>query len=321
MQPFLFLQAIFLTLPLAGLTYFCKAFSTACRFACCTDNAISISHRSNMNRSAAIATFLSLGIALIAYFLMRLVPTVTTPHRVYLDSVATKIVNGKEKQDSVFSKVPSFQLYNQLGDTITWDDLKNKVVVADFFFTTCPSICPILTRNMKSLQNGIRDNNRVGDNGADFVQFISFSVDPERDSVPQLKAYADRYGIDPRNWWLLTGSKKDIYNLAKEGFREGVQDTEVDSAFIHPTRFYLVDRDRVVRARKTPEGNIDLYNGLDTSDVKQLGEDIILLSLEKDPAKKSFLSGKLELLAIVFALAGIGLFFLIRYLNKEKKSL
>lgn len=273
-----------------------------------------------MNKNAAIATFIALGIALIAYFLMRFAPTVAPPHRIWVDSLISNVSGGKRSTDTVWKKVPDFKLTNQLGQTVSWKDMKDKIVVADFIFTTCPEICPQMTRNMKMLQDAIKNNNKVGDRHADFVQFISFTVDPERDSVPRLKAFADRFQIDPQNWWLLTGDKKQIYDLAREGMMEGVEQTNVDSAFIHPQRFYLIDKERVVRARKDELGNVHLYYGLDSNDVRTLAEDIVLLSLEKDPHKKSFLAGKLELIAVVFVIAAIGLVAFFTYLKREKKT-
>ena len=271
-----------------------------------------------MNKGAAIATFLALGIAVIAYAIMRFVPAVSTPHRIFVDSVTTTVSGGKQKTDTVWKKVPDFQLTNQLGQHVSWKDLEGKIVVADFFFTTCPVICPEMTSHMKGLQDAIKNNNKVGDRSADYVHFISFTVDPERDSVPQLKAYADRFQINPQNWWLLTGSKKEIYDLARQGMMEGIDQADVTDAFIHPQRFFLIDKDRVVRARKDTDGNVHLYNGRDTADVKNLAEDIVLLSLEKDPNKKFFLAGKLELIAIVFGVAGLGMLLFFTLLKKEK---
>ena len=273
-----------------------------------------------MNKKAAIGIFLAVGIALIAYFIMRFVPTTRMPHRVFFDSVSTKISGGKEKNDTIWSKVPDFSLTNQLGQQVSWKDLEGKIVVADFFFTTCPAICPQMTRNMMKLQHGIKSNRKVGDQDAEFIHFLSFTVDPDRDSVEALKRYADKYQIDPQNWWLLTGSKKEIYELALKGMKLGVSETEVDTSFIHPTQFMLIDRERVIRARRDSLGNIDLYNGLDTVDMKRIAEDIILLSVEKRPDRKSPLAGKLELIAIVFVAASLGIVLLMYFMKKEKRS-
>ena len=110
------------------------------------------------------------------------------------------------------------------------------------------------------------------------VRFLSFSVDPERDSVSQLKNYADRFGVDHDTWWMLTGSKKSIYDFASNELKVPAEDGgTVDSSFIHTDRFVLLDRDKVVRG---------FYRGLDRSSLSKLAQDIGLLMLEKDKKKK-----------------------------------
>jgi protein SCO1/2 len=173
---------------------------------------------------------------------------------------------------------------------------------------------------MKLLRDNIKTNNLVGDREANFVQFLSVSVDPERDSVPELKKWADRFQVNPENWWLLTGNKKEIYDWAKNGLRLGVVDGgNVDSNFMHPQLFMLLDKDRVIRARKDKDGNVQMYNGLDSNSLRNIAEDIVLLSLEKDPKKKSPLAGELELIAVVFAVAAIGVILLVTLMKREKK--
>lgn len=274
-----------------------------------------------MNKNAAIGIFLALGISLLAYFIMRFVPTVSMPHQLYVDSVVTQVSGGKQKTDTIWEKVPDFNLTNHLGQQVSWKDLEGKIVVADFIFTTCPSICPAMTTNMKKLQDAIKSSDKVGNREANFIHFLSFTVDPERDSVETLKKYADRYQINPRNWWLLTGSKREIYDLAYHGMKLGISETEIDTSFIHPQQFVLIDKQRVVRARKDNNGNVDLYNGLDSADLKKLAEDIILLSVEKSPDRKSPLAGKLEIIAIVFAVVIVGIILMVIYFKKERKQL
>ena len=274
-----------------------------------------------MNKKAAIGIFLAVGISLLAYFIMRFVPTVSMPHRIFVDSVITHVSGGKQKTDTVWKKVPDFELTNHLGQKVSWKDLEGKIVVADFFFTTCPSICPAMTTNMKKLQDAIKSSDKVGNREANYIHFLSFTVDPVRDSVEALKKYADRFQVNPRNWWLLTGDKKEIYDLAYHGMSLGISETEIDTSFIHPQQFVLIDKNRVIRARKDNNGNVDLYNGLDSTDLKKLAEDIILLSVEKDPGKKSVLAGKLELIAIVFSVVAVGIILLVIYMKKENRKL
>jgi protein SCO1 len=198
---------------------------------------------------------------------------------------------------------------------------EGKIVVVDFFFTHCPTICPTMTNNMKLLRDNIKSNNVVGDRSADFVQFLSVSVDPERDSVPELKKWADRFQVNPENWWLLTGNKKEIYDWAKNGLQLGIIDGgNVDSNFMHPQLFMLLDKDRVIRARRDKDGNVKMYNGLDSNSLRNLAEDIIFLSLEKDPKKKSPLAGQLELIAVVFAVAALGVILLLTVMKKETRK-
>jgi protein SCO1 len=283
-----------------------------------------------MNKKALYGILIALIIPLVAYFIMKVVPTVAPPHRVFVDSVTTKISKGKEMTDTVWSHVPDFSFTNQLGQKVSWKDLfyqkndstiEGKIVVIDFFFTHCPTICPTMTRNMKLLRDNIKTNNLVGDREANFVQFLSVSVDPERDSVVELKKWADRFQINPENWWLLTGNKKEIYDWARNGLKLAIVDGgNVDTNFMHPQLFMLLDKNRVIRARRDGSGNVKMYNGLDSTDLRNLAEDIVLLSLEKDPKKKSPLAGKLELIAIVFAIVAVGIVFLVLFMRKEKSK-
>src|SRR6476620_5694928 len=120
--------------------------------------------------------------------------------------------------------------------------MKGKIVVSDFFFTHCPSICPNMTRSMKLLQDVIRSPEKVGDRDPDFVQFLSFSIDPERDTVDALKRWNDRFQINPEQWWLLTGDKQMIYNMSLHEMKLGLVDgKEVDTSFYHSDMFVLID--------------------------------------------------------------------------------
>lgn len=283
-----------------------------------------------MNKKALYGILVAVLIPLVAYFIMRSVPTIAPPHRIFFDSVTTKISDGKEVVDTVWSRVPNITLTNQMGQKVSLNDLKyqrndssteGKILVIDFFFTHCPTICPTITRNMKLLRDNIKSNDAAGNREADFVQFLSVSVDPERDSVPELKKWADRFQVNPQNWWLLTGNKKEIYDWARNGLQLGLVDgANVDTNFMHPQLFMLLDKDRIIRARKDKNGNVRMYNGLDSNDLRNLAEDVVLLSLEKDPKRKSPLAGKLELIAVVFAVAAVGVILLLTFMKKENKK-
>lgn len=221
------------------------------------------------------------------------------------DSVVTTVKNGKQITDTAWHRLPPFSLTNQLGQKVSWNEIHGRIVVIDFFFTHCPTICPALTRSMKRFQDGVTNSQKVGDKTPDFLYLISLSIDPERDSVERLKMWADRFQVNPDQWWLLTGSKKEIYNMAINEMKIPVQDGEgIDTGFFHTDHFILVDTNRYIRG---------YYHGLDSASMARLSEDIILLTLEKDKKKKSFLAGKLQLLAVFFlmAIGSVGVFLFI----------
>ena len=246
---------------------------------------------------------------LVGYFIVKHYSetAVVMPRHYLVDSVVIKTKDGKLYSDTVWQKVPDFTLTNQLGQKVSLRDMitadsTGKIIVADFFFTHCPTICPTLTSNMKRLEQSITNSQRVGNKSPDFIRFLSFSIDPERDSVERLKHWADRFQVNPDLWWLLTGDKKTIYDLSIEHLKMAAVDGEgIDSSFIHTDIFVLIDRNRNVRG---------YYRGLDTLSLARLSQDIILLTLEKDRNKKSFFAGKLQLMVVVILiiLIGVGLF-------------
>lgn len=254
---------------------------------------------------------LALLLPLTAYFIVKgkSEKAVTMPRHYLPDSVTTITKKGKKVEDTAWHQVADFSLLNQEGKIINWDSLKGKIVIADFFFTHCPTICPGLTMNMKRMAESIHNGQRVGDKTNKKVHFLSFSIDPERDSVERLKYWADRYQVNPEQWWLLTGNKKMIYDLIIEEMKVGLVDGQgVDTNFIHSDRFVLIDSSRHVRG---------YYSGLDTTALARLSKDLVLLTMEKDPKGKSFFDGKLLLIAVVFlsAIMGVGLFL---FLLKRK---
>ncbi len=240
-----------------------------------------------MNRKALLAVGLVILIPVASYFIVKHYSeqAVVMPRRFYSDSINTYVKDGKEYTDTVWHQVDNISLTNQLGNKVSLSDVHNKVIVADFFFTHCPSICPTLTRNMKKLQDGLKLKDRTQNIDTNFVQFLSLSVDPERDSVPVLKKYADKFGVNHDMWWMLTGPKKTIYDFALNEIKLPLQDGEnVDSNFIHTSRFVLIDKDRVIRG---------YYDGTDSVAVNNLARDLILIMLEKDRKKKPNLFGAL----------------------------
>ena len=271
-------------------------------------------------------------IPLLSYFIIKQFSIADIPQPVFADTTITKTVKGKIINETIWHKVPDFTLINQEGEKVSLHEMVRidpgtgdtvpKIIVANFFFTHCATICPGLTMNIKKLQESIKKSAKVGDRSADFVQFLSFSVDPDRDSVPQLKKWADRFQINPENWWLLTGDKKTIYDLSLKDMMLSAQDPQgVDTAFVHSPTIVLIDRERVIRMRRDKDRNPRTYNGMEQDDLVKLSEDIILLMLEKDKKKKSFLAGKLELIGVVFlmALVGLGVFLIALRKSKNKQ--
>lgn len=155
-------------------------------------------------------------------------------------------INGKRK------RVPNFSFTNQDGKTITQDDYKGKVYVVEFFFTTCPTICPRMNRNLIDVQNSFRRENDFG--------VASFSITPEIDTPEVLKEYASRYGVTNPNWNLMTGEEDAIYDLANIGFNIFVgKNEEVEAGFEHSGDFALIDKEGFIRSRKDAFGNPKIF--------------------------------------------------------------
>jgi protein SCO1/2 len=265
-----------------------------------------------VNKNTLIAVTVALLVPLLFYFVGKKYSygAVQMPRHYIFDSTTLKTVNGKQVTDTLWHRIPDFALTNQLGETVSWKNMAGAIVIADFFFTHCPNICPQLTLQMKKLQQGLGHVDQASEKTLDSIRFLSFTVDPERDSVPRLKAWADRFQINPENWWLLTGPKKEIYDLSMNDLKMGLVDGQgVDTNFFHTDLMVLLDKNRNVRG---------YYHGLDSGALAQLAHDAVLLSLEKDPHRKKFYEGSLEVIAVAFLLAIIGFGVMLYFLRKEK---
>lgn len=227
-----------------------------------------------MNKRALLGILLATVLPLAGYLAVKYYSedAVHMPQRYFYDSVDTLKKDGRVSVDTSWHHVKNIRFTNQLGKTVDLDSLKGKIIVIDFFFSRCPGICPGLAKSMKKLQDSYT-NSRDS-----IVQFISISVDPEHDSVPQLRKFADRFTSNHDSWWFVAGNKKETYDFAFQELKASIADTEVDTAFIHTENFFLLDRDRVVRG---------WYNGFDSTKMQQLVKDIPLLMLEKNK-KRSF---------------------------------
>ncbi len=175
-----------------------------------------------------------------------------------------------------FDQVPAFEFVNQDGDTINNQTYANKVYVVEFFFSTCPTICPIMNRKMVTIQNEFSKDDDFG--------IASISITPDIDSPEVLKEYAKRNGISHKNWHLLTGKPDEVvYALSNKGFKLYVgKGEEEHGGFEHSGLFALVDKNGYIRSRKDAQGNpILYYRALKESgfpdQIKELKEDIKLL--------------------------------------------
>ena len=173
-----------------------------------------------------------------------------------------------EKKDSGYAfihQIPAFSFTDQNGETVTEKTVEGKIYVTDFFFTRCGSICPKMTSNMGTLQEKFKND--------DEVIFLSHSVTPQMDSVPVLKKYAETKGVITGKWHLLTGSRDEIYRLAKKEYFAGdtVGYYQTGNEFLHTENFILVDKHRRIRG---------VYNGTLLLEMERLSEDIATLKKE-----------------------------------------
>lgn len=196
-----------------------------------------------------------------------------------------KIVESNRSQSSIplqyiflngeAKKVPEFAFINQDSIIISNEDFNKKVYVAEFFFTSCPSICPIMNKNMKRIENRFGKRQDFG--------IASFSIDPIKDTPSVLKAYAETYEVFSQNWHFLTGEKDKIYNLANEGFNIFASvNPRVAGGFEHQGYFALIDKNGFIRCRSDQFGNpIVYYMGVDKEDVEIQEVDLLIDDIEK----------------------------------------
>lgn len=180
-----------------------------------------------------------------------------------------KIVAKFQKSDLVeIGSVPTFKLTDQNNKTISDKDYLGKVYVVEFFFTTCPTICPKMNESMLQLQNEFYGNPNFG--------IASITIDPVKDTPQVLKEHADLLGVKHYNWHFLTGDKGYIYSLANKGFNlYAGENNKAAGGFEHSGLFALIDKEGKIRCRKDTQGNpILYYDGLDAAGVEAIKEDI-----------------------------------------------
>ncbi|MDI9309550.1 MAG: SCO family protein [Limnohabitans sp.] len=182
--------------------------------------------------------------------------------------------SSEESDLLTIGKAPKFSLTDQNKQTISNDTYKGKVYVIEFFFTTCPSICPVMNRNMKFVQGSFASNTNFG--------IASISIDPEHDTPEVLKKHAEQIEAKGINWHFLTGDKKAIFEMANKGFNLYVgENPKVNGGFEHSGLFALIDKKGNIRCRKDEFDNpIVYYDGLSEDGIKQIKQDISKLLAE-----------------------------------------
>ena len=178
--------------------------------------------------------------------------------------VATELVDTTLQYVKKYHTIADFSLTNQNGNTVTQNDYENKIYVADFFFTTCQTICPIMTDHMVKIQQELREDAKV--------LLLSHTVTPEIDSVNVLKKYAVEKGVDDKKWNLVTGDKKQIYDLARKSYLVAKDNPYEEYDLIHTENFVLVDKKKRIRG---------FYDGTDSEAIEELLKDIKILEKEK----------------------------------------
>lgn len=178
--------------------------------------------------------------------------------------IDTLIKSGKYEKDTIYHVVPDFSFTNQMGKKVSQKNLENSVYVTDFFFTTCQSICPIMSTEMEKIALAFKGNPEV--------KILSHTVNPEYDSVSVLAEYARLHHADPNQWFFVTGDKKELYSIARQGyFLNAEQGDGGPDDFIHTQNFALIDKEKHIRG---------YYDGTNPKEVEQLILDIKLLLKE-----------------------------------------
>lgn len=178
----------------------------------------------------------------------------------------TKTVDGKSFTDTVYQTIPPFRFINQEGNAVTEKDFKGKIYVADFFFTSCPSICPVMHRNMLKLYDKYKGN--------DQVKIASHTIDYKTDTPEKLKEYATKLGVQGTQWEFLRGTRDSVYTLAEKSYLVAVnEDKNAPGGYVHQGWFILVDGKGRLRGA---------YDGTQDDQVSTLMNDMDILLKEKD---------------------------------------
>lgn len=207
-------------------------------------------------------------------FVPKIVDRIKDDSVVQNDRMSAGNSTNEVKSLATIGQVPKFELTNENNKKITDKDYLGKVYVVEFFFSTCPSICPIMNKNMIEIEKDFADNANFG--------IASVTINPENDTPKVLKEHKEALGITSPNWHFLTGDKEYILSLANKGFNlYAKQNEKITGGFEHSGFFALVDKTGKITSRKDAQGNpVIYYNGLEKKDVEALKQDIKLLLQE-----------------------------------------
>lgn len=180
-------------------------------------------------------------------------------------TAVSREVKGKTVVDTLYHTIPGFSMLGQDSTFVTNNTFKGRIYVADFFFTSCPSICPIMQKNMLKLYKQYKDER-------DFA-FLSYTIDPVHDTPSKLKKYAGQLGVDGKKWYFVTGNRDSTYQLAEKGYYATAKaDSTAPGGFIHSGGLILVDKERRIRG---------IYDGTQEEEVDKLAQDMKLLQAEE----------------------------------------
>lgn len=178
----------------------------------------------------------------------------------------TRVVDGKTITDTIYQTIPAFSFVNQDNRTITKKDFENKIYVADFFFTSCPSICPVMHRNMLDVYDRFKNNENV--------KIASHTIDYKYDTPEKLKEYATKLGVDGTQWEFLRGTRDSVYTLAEKSYLVAVnEDANAPGGYVHQGWFILVDKQGRLRGA---------YDGTKEDQVSKMMDDMDILLKEAD---------------------------------------
>lgn len=223
-------------------------------------------NKSSESRKYLLLFALLLGPGLILIFLSKSDHSFKTlPY--FGNKEAIHSVAGTDVPDTIYHSVPDFSFTNQFGENTTMENFDGDIMVVDFFFTTCPTICPIMTKQMARLQWMLEDA------AYDDVSFLSHTVNPSNDTPEILLAYGEEEGADFEKWTFVTGDQEEIFEQGFQGYLLSTQeDSGAPGGFLHSSMFVLVDRDRHIRG---------FYDGTSSKEVDDLVTDIKMLKKEE----------------------------------------